>query len=349
MSRERRLLASLAILILVTFGGALGYVVIEGVSWNDALYMTVTTISTVGFGEVFPLSSAGRILTVGLIVVGVGAALYTAATALEITLERFLGGEVRRRRMNREIDRLQDHIIVCGFGRVGRNTWRALRGEDIATVVVEADPDSAESGVAAGALVVAGDATRNEVLEAAGIDRRSSPDRLRAQRQRQPRDRSVGKEPSPRPPRDRRATEFEAQEKLRLAGADRVVSPQLVGAHRLAALAAEPRLDEFVDVILHGRLIGSSASKGSTSPPTPRWPAAHCAIRRSESTAAPSCWPWRPRRGSSSSTPSPICAPLRTDDRRDRDVRPGGGVAAFRRPGVTRFPQGLLTTGRADS
>lgn len=255
MSREQRLLASITLLALVTFGGALGYVVIEGVGWGDAVYMTVTTISTVGFGEVFPLSPPGRVLTVVLIVIGVGAALYTAATALEITLERFIGGESRRRRMSREIDRLDDHIIVCGFGRVGRNTWRALREEDIASVVIEVDPESAADGIAAGALVVEGDATRNDVLEAAGVDRaraliacvRNDNDNLVIVLSAKSRRRDL--------PVIARATELEAQEKLRLAGADRVVSPQLVGAHRLAALAAEPRLDEFVDVILHGRLM----------------------------------------------------------------------------------------------
>jgi len=255
MSRERRLAASLAMLSLLTLTGMVGYHLIEGAPLGDALYMTVLTISTVGFAEVFPLSTGGRVLTAFLIIVGVGTALYTAATALEMGLERFLGGEVRRRRMSREIDRLQHHVIVCGFGRVGRNTWLALREAKVPVVVVESDPDSVASGHEAGALMVEGDATRNEVLAIAGIERaraliacvRNDNDNLvivlSAKHQR--RDLPV----------IARATEVEAEEKLRLAGADRVVSPQLVGAQRLAALAAEPELDDFVDVILHGRLV----------------------------------------------------------------------------------------------
>ena len=255
MTRERRLAASLAVLVLVTIGGAVGYRIIEGAPFGDALYMTVLTISTVGFQEVFPLSTAGRALTAGLIVVGVGAALYTAATALEIALERFIGGELRERRMNREIDRLHDHVIVCGFGRVGRNVWRALGEENISAVVIEADPDAVTIALDDGALIVQGDATHDQTLDAAGIERaraliacvRSDSDNLvivlSAKSRRA--DLSV----------IARANEVEAREKLRLAGADRVVSPQLVGAHRMAALAAEPRLDEFVDVILHGRLM----------------------------------------------------------------------------------------------
>ena len=255
MSRERRLLASLTVLSLVTLGGAFGYMRIEGAPFGDALYMTVLTISTVGFSEVFPLSTAGRVLTAGLIVAGVGAALYTAATALEIGLERFMGGEVRRRRMLRDIERLNDHIIVCGFGRVGTQTWKALRGENVPVCILEIDPDAAERARETGALVVEGDATRNEALEAAGIDRaraliacvREDSDNLVIVLSAKHRRRDI--------PVIARANEIEAQEKLRLAGADRVVSPQMVGAHRLAALAAEPRLDEFVDVILHGKLV----------------------------------------------------------------------------------------------
>lgn len=254
MTRERRLAASLTILILITIGGAVGYTVIEGATFGDALYMTVLTISTVGFREVFPLSAASRILTTGIIVVGVGAALYTAGTALEMGLERFLGGDQRRRRMQRDIDRLDQHVIVAGFGRVGSHTWAALHAEGIPTVVVESNTDAVRAAHDAGAQVIEGDATHNEVLEAAGITRaraliacvREDSDNLvivlSAKSRRS--DLAVIS----------RANEVESRDKLRLAGADRIVSPQLVGAHRLAALAAEPRLDEFVDVILHGKL-----------------------------------------------------------------------------------------------
>jgi len=254
MTRGRRLTASLTMLILITIGGAIGYTIIEGAAFSDALYMTVLTISTVGFGEVFPLSSAGRILTTALIVLGVGTALYTAGTALEIALERFLGGDLRRRRMQREIDQLDQHIIVAGFGRVGSHTWEALRAEDVPVVVVESGVTAVQSARDVGALVVEGDATRNEALEAGGIHRaraliacvREDSDNLVIVL-------------SAKSMRSEllvisRASEVESRDKLRLAGADRIVSPQLVGAHRLAALAAEPRLDEFVDVILHGKL-----------------------------------------------------------------------------------------------
>ncbi len=255
MTRERRLAALLTILILITLGGAVGYTIVEGASFGDALYMTVLTISTVGFREIFPLSESGRILTTGLIVVGVGTALYTAGTALEIGLERFLGGDLRRRRMQREIDQLNQHVIVAGFGRVGSHTWEALRSEDVPVVVVESDAVAVQAARDAGGLVVEGDATRNEALELAGIDRaraliacvREDSDNLVIVLSAKSRRGDL--------PVISRANEVESRDKLLLAGADRIVSPQLVGAHRLAALAAEPRLDEFVDVILHGKLM----------------------------------------------------------------------------------------------
>ena len=255
MTRERRFLFAVAGLFVLMLAGSVGYMIVEDVSFGDALYMTVITISTVGYQEEFPLSDGGRLLTGVIIVLGVGTALYTAATGVEIGLERFLGGEVRRRRMNRQIERLDGHVIVCGYGRVGANTWRALEDEGIASVVVESDPAAAEEAQADGALVFEGDATRYETLEAAGADRaraviacvRNDNDNLVIV--------LTAKNRWPDLPVISRATELEAQEKLRLAGADRVVSPQLVGAHRLAALAAEPRLDEFVDLILHGRLV----------------------------------------------------------------------------------------------
>jgi voltage-gated potassium channel len=255
MSRERRLAASVALLTFLTLTGMVGYHLIEGASFGDGLYMTVLTISTVGFSEVFPLSAGGRIFTTFIIVVGVGTALYTAATALEMGIERFLGGEVRRRRMSREIDRLDGHVIVCGFGRVGRNTWLALREDEVPVVVIEASAAAAAAGVEMGALVVEGDATKNEALAEAGIDRaraliacvRNDNDNLVIVLSAKHRRRDL--------PVIARATELEAEQKLRLAGADRVVSPQLVGAQRLAALAAESRLEEFVDVMMHGRLV----------------------------------------------------------------------------------------------
>ena len=255
MTRERRLTAALALLFAILLAGTAGYWAIEDASPFDSFYMTVITISTVGYGEVFPLSAAGEAFTAVLIVVGVGSGLYTAAIALEIGIERIVGGERRRRRMAKEITRMRNHVIVCGFGRVGRNTWSELRDEDTPTVVIELDEALVQEAIDLGATVLVGDATKDEILMEAGIDRaraliacvRNDADNLvivLSAKNRNPNLRVIA-----------RASEVHAEDKLRLAGADRVVLPQKVGAQRLAALAGQPHLDEFVDIVLHGKLV----------------------------------------------------------------------------------------------
>jgi len=252
---ERRLAAALALLGFIIVGGTIGYMVVADAAFGVALYMTVITISTVGYNETIPLDGAGRLFTGILIVVGVGSALYTAGIALEIGLERIVGGDWRRRRMSREIAGIRDHVIVCGFGRVGRNTWTELKAEDTQAVVIERDAGLIAEAEALGALVVPGDATKDATLSAAGIDRARAliacvqldADNLvivLSAKTRNPQLRVVA-----------RASEADSEEKLRLAGADRVVLPQKVGAQRLAALAGRPHLDEFVDLVLHGKLV----------------------------------------------------------------------------------------------
>ena len=255
MSQNRRLAAAIGLLTTVWALGTLGYILIEQADPLDSVYMTLITISTVGFQEVFDLSTAGRLFTIVVILLGVGAALYTAATALELGVERFLGGGWRKRRMQKDISKVSDHVIVCGFGRVGSQVWRALEDEGTPSVVIEADEAVFERASQEGVLMVTGDATHDDVLEAAGIDRarslvacvRSDADNLvivLSAKTRRPALSIIA-----------RASELASEQKLKLAGADRVVAPQVVGAQRLAALASQPQLEEFVDLILHGKLV----------------------------------------------------------------------------------------------
>ncbi len=231
--------------------GTTGYVVIERSSWFDAFYMTIVTVSTVGYEEVFPLSEVGRAFTAGLIIVGVSTALYTAGAALEVFVEQ-VSDRGRKALMQREIDRMEQHHIVCGYGRVGSATWRDMASHGARVVIVEADPDKAARARAAGAMVVEGDATRNEVLIEAGIHRakaivasvESDSDNLvivLSARSLEPGLRIVS-----------RAKFLESETKLLLAGADKVVAPQQVGARRLAAMALQPDLADFVDLVIHG-------------------------------------------------------------------------------------------------
>lgn len=232
---------------LVLVAGVLGYQLLEGMSLGDALYMTVITVSTVGFGEVVALDTPGRVLTVALIVGGVGSASYAALTAAEFVVEGHLGRYIERRRMERNIDRLSDHVIVCGHGRVGRHLVAGLLEEDQDHVVVENDDDKLEEVERRGVLWVEGDATQEQVLVAAGVERaralvatvRTDADNVLIT--------LTAKGLSPGIDVVARAKEDENESKLRRAGADRVILPSTIGGRRIASLLTRPVLADFLE------------------------------------------------------------------------------------------------------
>ena len=253
MRPPRPILYGIALLGAVLVVGTIGYVLIEGVSLFDALYMVVITVSTVGFAYEFPLSPLGEVWTLVIIIMGIGVALYTAIASFEYLID--LGEERRRKKMGRDISRLSGHVIVCGWGRVGRGVWANLRDRDIAVVVIESNSDVAEAAVAAGALVIEGDATHNEVLKRAGVEDAAAvvaavtddSDNL-----------VIALSVKSITPNLRvicRATEMESERKLLLAGADAVVAPQAVGAERLAMMALQPELAQIFDVVINGNAV----------------------------------------------------------------------------------------------
>lgn len=166
-----RLLVSVPLLLITLGGGLAGYRLLERWPWLDCLYMTVVTVSTVGFAEVHPLSPAGRLFTMGLILGGVTAAAFALSGLLELVLQRQVRALLGRRSMEKTIDKLQGHLIVCGYGRTGALVAHDLRAAGRAFVVVENDPARAAEITQAGMLVLQGDATDEGVLRQAGIDR----------------------------------------------------------------------------------------------------------------------------------------------------------------------------------
>ena len=165
-----RLLRATALVMALFLAGAAGYRLVEGVPWWDAFYMTVITITTVGFGHVFPLSPGGEALTVALLAAGLGVFFFVASevgrSIMEGELRRYLG-HVRRVRM---IERMHGHDIVCGYGRMGRAAVDALRRAGRQVVVLEARVEATEELTAAGRPVVTGDATREASLRAANVE-----------------------------------------------------------------------------------------------------------------------------------------------------------------------------------
>jgi voltage-gated potassium channel len=244
-----RLRFGVAALVAVLVVGTAGYVAL-GFSVLDAIYQTVTTVSTVGFREVQPLSSGGRVFTIVLILVGVATALYTFTLILEAVVEGQIQEVLGRKRMERQISRMADHVIVCGFGRVGRNLARYVSGAGQDVVVIESDPDRAAQAEGS-AHVVRGDATSDEVLKEAGIERarvlvtalNTDADNLFVTLTA----RSLCSELFI----VARARVESSEAKLAQAGADRVVNPQRLGGSRMAAFVLQPHVVEFLDVVMH--------------------------------------------------------------------------------------------------
>jgi voltage-gated potassium channel len=249
MTDWRRLRLALVMLAAVFVIGILGYVLL-GFSLLDAAYQTVTTVATVGFREVQPLDDAGKVFTIVLILVGVGTALYTFSVVLETLFEGHLRELFGRRRMEREIDAMDGHVIVCGWGRVGRAIGEELMAARADLVIVDLDSTRvSETQLPA----VVGDATEDRVLERAGLARaRALVAALDGDAA------NLFVTLSARSLRPdlfivARARVEETEEKLRRAGADRVVNPQSIGGARIAAFILQPHVTEFLDVVMHDR------------------------------------------------------------------------------------------------
>lgn len=159
----------LVMLAVITIVGTLGYMWLEGWGVTESLYMTVITLSTVGFGEVHLLSTAGRLFTTFLIVTGVGVVAYSFGSIGQYLISGVLRGTLRRRRMQRKIDRLSGHVIVCGYGRVGRRVTLDLEQQGQECVAVDSNPERFRSAPEE-RLNVVGDATIDEELTGCGIE-----------------------------------------------------------------------------------------------------------------------------------------------------------------------------------
>ncbi|MFM7616931.1 MAG: potassium channel family protein [Actinomycetes bacterium] len=249
MNHWRRMGIAISLLVGVLTFGTVGYLVL-GLRPIDALYQTITTVATVGFREVVPFGTAERVFTMVLIVVGVGAVLYALGSLIETLIEGRLLETIGRMRMERTIGSLRDHVIVCGWGRVGR----AIAAEVVAAgrpiVVVD---DDAERLIDCPHPTVHGDCTEDDTLERAGIAHASS---LVAAVDVDAANSFITL--SARAIRPdifivARVRSVDSEGKLLRAGADRVVNPQNIGSARMAAFVLRPHVAEFLDVVMHER------------------------------------------------------------------------------------------------
>jgi voltage-gated potassium channel len=239
----------LALLGVILVVGTIGYLLL-GFSLLNAVYQTVTTVATVGFREVEPLDTNGKLFTMALILVGVGAALYAFSVLIETFLEGRLNELLGRRRMTRAIESMADHVIICGWGRVGRSIAAEVAQAGRPLVVVDHLADRLADCPHPSVL---GDATEDAVLYEAGIERAASLVAavdvdaansfiVLSARALRPELFLVA-----------RVRSTDAEEKMRRAGADRVVNPQHIGGARMAAFVLRPHVAEFLDVVMHER------------------------------------------------------------------------------------------------
>ena len=242
---RRRVIYSFCLIALVISFGTFGYVAIEGWDFLDSLYMTIITLTTVGFKEVHDLSFNGKLFTIILIIGGVGTVLYSLSTGAKFVLEGELQEIFGRKRLEKKLNDLKDHYIVCGYGRMGKIIARELKHERLDFVVIEKSGGILDDK--ADFLVIEGDATKDELLKKAGIEKAKclisvlptdaenlyvvlsarglKPDLLIVAR----------------------AGEEGSEKKLLRAGADRVVSPYHIGGLRMAHTVLKPAVVDFIE------------------------------------------------------------------------------------------------------
>ena len=253
MTPTRRLAIAFSLVALMTVIGAAGYILIEHMSVLDAFYMSVITISTVGFQEVKPLSPAGRLFTIGLIVTGVGSAVYLFTVIGELVVEGRLREFLGKSAMNRKIHNLREHVIVCGFGRFGRAVVEELTRNAVPMVVIESNHASEGDLETAGVMHVIGSALEDTVLEDAVISSAraiivatgSDADNVYIT--------LSAREKNPKILIYARGDTDAGLRRLKLAGADQVVAAYQWAGLRIAASILRPSVVDFLQLAVPGR------------------------------------------------------------------------------------------------
>ncbi|AFY45451.1 TrkA family potassium uptake protein [Nostoc sp. PCC 7107] len=249
---QKELMAGAIALGGVFLIGTLWYRLVEGWAWEDAAYMTVITLATVGYGETHPLGSRGRLFTIALILLGVVNIGYIVNRFTEAIIEGYFQEGIRLRQQRRLMESLTGHYIICGFSRTGRQIAREFRAEAVPFVVIDSEIESVQKAQMEGYVVYQGDATLDDTLLHVGIERAicivaalpSDAENLYtvlSAKTLNPEIRAIA-----------RASTEEALQKLQRGGADAVISPYITGGKRMAAAALRPQVLDFVDGILSG-------------------------------------------------------------------------------------------------
>jgi voltage-gated potassium channel len=250
-SRQKLKLTAWTLLIILA-AGTIGYHLLEGWSFLDSLYMTVITLTTVGYSEVHPLTHPEtKLFTILLILCGMGVVFYVLGLFTKSLIEGQIRDVLGRRRVKRSIEALEGHTIVCGYGRIGESICRELSLSGVSFVVVEKEPAMLEKVENEGYLMVLGDATSEEALMAAGIDRAHALIPAASTDADNVYITLTARGLNPKLFIVARAAEAAAAKKLTWAGADRVVSPYVMSGRRMANLLLRPTVVEFIESSLY--------------------------------------------------------------------------------------------------
>jgi len=249
--QRRQLTLIVTAFALLTLAGTVGFMAIEGWSAIDAFYMTIITVSTVGFREVHTMSPVGRVFASFVIVAGVGMAVYTFTRLGQFVLAGELLEVLGRRRMKSELEKLDGHFIVCGYGRIGNPVAEGMKRDGLPFCVVDRDAEQEGEMRSRGYIYILGDATDEDVLLAAGVERAaallallpSDADNLYLT--------MTAKSMNPEVRVIARGRDERAEMKLKRGGADRVVSPYLMAAARVLSAAVRPMVVEFMELVTH--------------------------------------------------------------------------------------------------
>jgi voltage-gated potassium channel len=253
MRPARHVVLSFTFLLLVILTGAFGYAVIEGWGFFESLYMAIITITTVGFREVHELSITGQVFTICLIFFSLGAIAYSGSSLMQFVVEGQLREIFGRKHMEKKISSLENHFIICGYGRIGAFICNELKAKPVPFVVVEKSPALCEKLAADGFLFVQGDATGDDALIHAGILRArglvtavtSDADNVFIT--------LTARGLNPHLFILARAGETNSETKLKRAGASKVISPYTIGAHRMAQAILRPSVVDFLEIATAGR------------------------------------------------------------------------------------------------